>query len=505
MPNPLGNISISAPGFFGKNTQDSPLDMDTRFAALANNAVIDQKGRLAARKGYAEVAGNNAAIFSTAGVDFIQEFEAEDGTKTVFTAGNDVICTGTSTLTDVTPGATTVTASDWQGATLSNKFYLFQSGHEPLVFTAGGSLGRVEDEGGYVGTVPQGNCVAAAFGRLFVGGVAGDMSTVYWSDLLDGLDWGSGSSGSIDLTKFWPGGYDEVQALHVHNNFLIIFGRYNTLIYQGAGSPSTMVLIDTIANIGCVARDSVQSTGKDVLFLSHSGVRALGRTIQEKSLPIALPSKNVEDEVEDIIETETAKINAVYNPEEKFYLLSFPGSSIAYCFDIRRPLEDGSFRATTWTGLVPTAQWRADDDTYYLGTSAGLCNYTGYQDDGSSYDFNWLLHPQSFGDPARLKFIKHIHMTWEGGYGYSPLVKWSYDYGNVFKTGLLTIAGASLGEYGIAEYNIGEYSGSTVVGEDHLNATGSGRLVTAGVTITIDGQAFSLQEFNVQATIGRMI
>jgi len=96
-------------------------------------------------------------------------------------------------------------------------------------------------------------------------------------------------------------------------------------------------------------------------------------------------------------------------------------------------------------------------------------------------------------------------MTWEGGYGYSPIVKWSYDYSGVFKSGVLQIAAATVAEYGVAEYGIAEYSGSTVTGEDHLNAGGSGRLVTAGATVTIDGQPFALQEFNVQATIGRII
>ncbi len=65
------------------------------------------------------------------------------------------------------------------------------------------------------------------------------------------------------------------------------------LVYSGATTPSTITLADTVAGIGCIARDSIQGTGKDVLFLSNSGVRSFARTVIEKSVPIGDLSKNV--------------------------------------------------------------------------------------------------------------------------------------------------------------------------------------------------------------------
>ena len=90
---------------------------------------------------------------------------------------------------------------------------------------------------------------------------------MYWSDLLDGVDWNSGSSGSLDLTNVWPSGYDEITALGTHNNFLIIFGKHSLIVYAGADDPSTMVLSDTVENIGAVSRDVVVSIGSDLLLL----------------------------------------------------------------------------------------------------------------------------------------------------------------------------------------------------------------------------------------------
>ena len=52
MAQPLRNITISAPGFAGINTQDSPISIGEQFCLVAENAIIDQFGRIAARKGY---------------------------------------------------------------------------------------------------------------------------------------------------------------------------------------------------------------------------------------------------------------------------------------------------------------------------------------------------------------------------------------------------------------------------------------------------------------------
>ena len=38
-----------------------------------------------------------------------------------------------------------------------------------------------------------------------------------------------------------------------------------------------------------------------------------------------------------------------------------------------------------------------------------------------------------------------------------------------------------------------------------INTTGNGTVVTVGVEVDVDGQPFSLQEFNIQALLGRMI
>ena len=500
-------ITLASPGFWGQNTQDSPLDMDVRFASYANNCVIDKKGRISARQGTEQVSTNGASVLgSSDGIEFIKEFLAEDGTKTVFSAGNNLIFTGTTTLVDVTPGAATVTANNWQGVTLNDHFYLFQRGHDPLVYPAGGTLGRVQDQGSYTGTVPQGNAVLSAYGRLFVADTASDKSTISWSDLLDGLAWTGGSSGSINLRKFWPRGYDTITALAAYNDFLVVFGKNNILIFQGASSPSTMELHDTIKNIGCVARDTVEDIGTDLLFLSSSGLRSLGRTIQDRAPDIGDASKNVNNDLKNVYKTENGIIRGHYNEDEGFYLISFQDNDICYVFDTRYPLEDGSLRATTWTGLVPLSMERTDDAEFYIGLSDGIKKYSGYLDDGTdTYEMDWTTHPLTFGVPGNLKFLKNIDITLEGGSGYQSIVRWAWDYLTQYTTETISLAAANVAEYGSGEYGIGEYSASVALSSETTPAGGSGKVLSVGLITTINDREFSIQQLEVQATIGRVL
>jgi hypothetical protein len=305
----------------------------------------------------------------------------------------------------------------------------------------------------------------------------------------------------------WPTGYDEIVALAEFNDLLVIFGKRSILLYSGASSPSTMVLADIITNIGCIARDSVQSTGTDLLFLSDTGVRSLGRVIQEKSNPIGDVSKNVRDEMMFTVNTQTNDIKSVYSPEHSFYLLFLPTSSIVYCFDTRGKLEDGSNRATTWPSTKILCGDRAADGTLYLGSIKGINKYSGYLDDTSTYTLRYYTNPLSFGDASRLKILKEINFTVIGGQGAPVTVNWGYDYTEGYTKQAVTVANASIAEYGISEYNVStsEYSATIIIDTAKAKATGSGRVATIGLDCTIDERSLSIQEVNIEALIGRLI
>ena len=504
------NITIAAPAFRGLNTQDSPLSLDASYASIADNCIIDQYGRIGSRKGFTALTSSTTPIDGSNGIEVIKEYINPTGANVILSAGNNKIFTGTTTLTDATPASYTISANNWKMVNFNDHLFMFQLGYEPLVYSAHtGTVQKMSAHTHATGTPPQANEALAAFGRLWVGDFSADKSTLYWSDLLDGTAWSGGSTGSIDISKVWPNGMDEIVALAAHNGFLIIFGKNSIVIYQGAVDPSTMSLVDTIENVGCVGRDTVQSTGTDLIFMSSEGLRSFGRTIQEKSMPVRDISKNVRN---DLLTINAAQVNSplrsIYSPEEAFYLLSFSDSKYVYCFDMRTALEDGAHRVTTWSDTTIRALDRTQDGLLYVGNTNGIATYSNYQDYGQPYDMSYFSNPLSFGDSSRLKILKEIIITFIGGQGAQAVVNWGYDYSQAYTKQIVEInSGSKTAYYNESEYNVStsEYSASIIVDRPKTKTTGSGTVVTIGMDATINQNALSLQELNIQALIGRMI
>lgn len=502
MAQELKSINLVAPAFKGINTEDSPLAQDPSFAEIADNAVIDKRGRIAARKGHSVLTTDKTALGSGT-VRVIKEFDRSVGSNVILSAGNNKIFTGTTTLTDATPGGYTITADNWKIVNFNDKAYLFQASQAPLVYD-GTSVVRLDSVAGAAGVV-QGNEVLSAFGRLWVTGVSSNPSVIYWSDLLIGHDYSGGTSGSIDISKVWPDGYDEIVALAAHNGLLIIFGKHSIVTYSGAEAPATMALADTVAGVGCVNRDTVQYTGTDVLFLAHTGLKSFGRTVQEKSLPISSLSGNITKDIISALQAENTFFRSVYSPEEGFYLLTFVGQNITYCFDVRGTLENGSYRVTRWLSTGFSSYTRKENGDLLIGTSNGISQYTGYEDNGATYRFKYYSPSLTFGDASRIKILKKLKPTLVGANNASVFIKWAYDFKSNYATAEFTVGDQITGFYGVSEYTTVEFTGGALTNQRSLNATGYGTSIVVGLEADIKGSQLSLQEINVMALIGKLL
>ena len=510
MAKPLQNITVAAPGFAGLNTQDSPIGIDPSFAAVADNCVIDQLGRIGARKGWEAVSSNGSSVLGTSrGIETVYEFIDNSGDKYVISAGNNKLFTGTTTLTDATPAGYTPTANNWKAVTLNDHVYLFQRDHEYVLGTDHGGSFVLEEHSAHshaTGTPPEANEVLAAYGRLWAADITGNKHTVYWSDTLNGHHWTGGTSGSLDVTTVWPTGFDEITALAAHNGFLIIFGKKSILVYSGASSPASMTLTDTIEGVGCIARDTVQHTGTDILFLSETGVRSFGRTVQEKSMPMRDISKNVRTDLINLVQLQTNAIKSLYSSEEAFYLLTLPDSNTVYCFDMRRQLEDGSHRVTTWSGMYPLSFAVLEGGDIYIGISSGIVKYTGYMDGTNKYEMRYFSNPMDFGNTSNLKFLKKFNLTIIGGQNTPTTLNWGYDYTANYTKQAFVFGSTNIAEYGITEYNTtGEYTSSILINTPKVNTSGSGEVVTIGLEAEVNGAPFSIQRIDIHALLGRLI
>ena len=515
--------SIAAPGFFGLNTQDSSIQLSSGFALEAFNCVIDQYGRIGARKGWSKV---NTSAASTGNFRAIYELVKDDG-NIVLSAANNKLYSGTTTLTELvvrngtdTGNLTyTITDDNWQiagmpydtGATPSGHAILVQEGHPLLVYhklgatahahTGSYGLQRLGDiasnlPGNYTVTNFTPNCALTAYGRLWVADIANDKQTVYFSDLLDPTEWKTGTSGYLDISEVVPNN-DPIVALAQHNGFLIIFCQRHIVIYANPQDPSAMTLQDTITGIGCIARDSVASIGSDLLFLSQTGVQSLSRVIQEKSLPFRDISKNVRDDLIRNVNSETLKyIKAVYFPTDAFYLLALPSTGFTYCFDTRGILENGGARTTIWKDIKPTAFNVTQNKELYIGKAGYIGKYTGYQDNGITYRLSYYTNYFDFGNPAQVKIMKKINLVAIGGSAQAISFKWGFDYTSNYNTAVTSLDTITVFEYGTAEYNIATFSNGIALDSAQMNAGGSGKVVQLGFEADINNAPLSIQKID---------
>jgi hypothetical protein len=616
MPNkPLQAVSLPAPGYFGLNTQDSPVLLNPSFATQAYNAVIDRYGRIGARKGWTYKTTTNG---TSTNIKAMFEFDNNDNTFTIISAGNNKLFTGETTLTEKpvrnkanTADLTyTITANNWQiiqaqyqsGLTLSPHGFLLQKNHPALIYhklpapgtgatfsvttvgglgditalsvTAAGSGYKVGDvlalvggtgTGGIVtvatltgtgiatvtitdpgtgytaldaltsvviatddhghggsfgfqrladvGSVPTGynvssfmpNCGLATAGRLWLADIGADPLTIYYSVLLEPDNFTGVGSGYINLEQVVPGG-DRIVALAEHNNFLIVFCQNNIVLYNNANDIDNLTLSDVIKGVGCIARDSVQNIGTDLLFLSNAGMRSLGRVIQEKSSPMRDVSRNVRDQfLQTVYGQDMTTVRSVYFEKDALYLLALPAGKFVYCFDVRTPLEDGSFRTTIWSRIDPNTFLATRDRRLLLGKLNGIAEYTGYTDNGDQYVFSYYTPIIDFGDSSLTKFLKKIVVTVSGASNTTLDIRWAFDYNTKYNATQVTTMNAPVAEYGEAEYGVSEYAASVYIDQFSRPLSGSGNVVQLGVDAAINGQPMSLQKIDIYSVLGRTI
>ncbi len=501
MPKGLVPLTVEAPGFYGLNTQQAGSILPPGWATELTNAVFDEIGRYACRNGSQHV--NASAISGSPSVEAAHEFIDTDGTRvTIYAADNKIFKEVSGVLTDISGSITTPTANNWQFVNFNGRCHGFQAGHTPLKLDS--AVSTCTDA---TGTQYNGNMALAAYGRIWT--VVGN--TLHYTDLLS-FDFASG--GTFDLAKYWPNGTDTVEAIADFNGFLVVFGQESIIIYRGAEDVSTMSIVEGIGGIGCIARDSVQLIGKDLVFLSSTGIRSLGRTIKDESMPLTDISKNVRtDLLLDVGLCDSTSIRSVYHKVDGFYLLSLPEAGLSYLFDLKMPLPDQSWRVTTWD-IAPSAMVYTEDLQLYIALYDGYVDkYTEYTDGalsdgtgGSSFvvDFEGVWNDFGEDHSSYLKVLKEVNVLGSGTVGGSVIFKWAVDYQTTFHNTPLSFNLTPPAQYGIAQYGIDTYASTGDFERVRGPISKTGRVIKVGLRVVIDGNRFALQRVNVLAKIGRI-
>jgi hypothetical protein len=487
------------------------------WATELENAVFDDAGRIAARKGRQVY---STAVDST--VKMLHEYVNEEGTRKLIAATDTKIYdVTTSTPVDIT-SSTAPTAGDWRFVNFNRKVYGFQESHNVIMWD--GSAGAFIDlntEGGAL-FVPDGAIEGLSLGgRLWAILEVGTEFVVTYSDTLVDHDWDTGGSRNVAIDYLaWGNMGDVPVALTEWNGFLIVFGRDNILIYQNPYDPagSDFARVEMIEGVGCIARHSIQKVGDDVVFLSDRGVFSLKRVIQEKSTPITDLTRNVRDYLMDHVRAEERDadldaVRSVYSPEDGFYLMSLPSEDKTLCLDTKRPLEDGSWRVSVWDfGTAAMARSLHDPAavSIYLEMGVFVGRNETYLDNGSEYSLHyhgpWLEGDEEAA--SLLKIPKRVAFVAIGGDGQNVRVKLYADYNDavpIWEDSTSKLATANNTQWGVFKWGLDTWGVALDVNRNSVPSFGTGQVIMFGVHIPITGQAFSFQKIDFHIKLGKIV
>ena len=559
MAAPIQPLVLDSIGIYGLNKQSSPSSLEPQWLTEADNVMLDDKGNVTTRKGIRQITDLIGASSSNSYiVKSLGEFRNSTGSSTIFAGSNDKIYKMNTSNTPYTLDAQTFTGTpqtltdgNWEFCNFNDKFYGVQSSHTPIYYD-GTNWMDLADASGFsapsgVTTFDPTSCLGG-FGRLWVGGVAEANDVVYYSDTLIGHKFQTGAAGYVDMKTVWAG--DQVTALASFMGKLVIFGKRNIAVYNSPDDPSasTFELDEVIRGVGCVARDSVQALGDDIIFLSNSGVRSLQRTMVKDKMPLTDLSLNIKDEITiHIVNADMDKVKAEYCLCGGYYLISFPDRNISYVFDFKGQAGDAP-RITTWTfeskktpksllsttdgimyiGLgAETYEGRvADYDKYYdvekTDVTATYANQTVceaadntwesanskcWSDTNNTYQSGFKTTWLDFGNPSSAKILKRMILTITGGFGMTATLNWYRDYSNIADSATFDLSsGATVARWGTstAIWGVSRFSASEQPKEYKLSLSKSAKVLRLGMTGTVNGFKPALQNMIVWAKQGKI-
>jgi hypothetical protein len=240
--------------------------------------------------------------------------------------------------------------------------------------------------------------------------------------------------------------------------------------------------------------------------MSEVGVHSLGRVIDQRSSPMVDVSFNVRDDLlsyyAGLSDANKRKLKAVYYPLDGFYLLALPGVDRTYCLDLKRRLDNGICRVTTWSTSYQ-AFCVTSDNRLYFGVPSYVAEYTGYADNEEPYTFRYYSSHITADAPSNYKILKKVRALVYGGAGTDLTFYWDTDYGEQYTSRTISFASSTTAEYNIAEYNIAEYGLNLPQNRAETYLTGYGLVYQIGVEAGILNTQFSIQQLDTFVKLGR--
>jgi len=421
--------SLDTIGVNGLDTQTAATSLGPNWFIKADNIVYTEGGKVAFRKGLKQGTLNGGAKIGS-----MVEHTVGSAKKIFGGVGSNIYEIDLSDKDDswTNAFATGASSSDWQFRNFNDDLLAAQASSDCLIYKTATGWAKIKDVTGY--SAPPGvsnfnpSCMLGFYGRAWAGGISEENDVLYYSKLLEPTLWATSDTGGIiDLKSVW--GQDEIVAIESFAGKLAIFGKENIAIYNSPDIIGSIALDEVIQGIGCVSRDSIQSIGDDLYFLSDTGVRSLYRTAQLDKLPLTEKSVTIKDELIANINGST-NVKSAFMLNEGLYLLSFVDRNVTYVFDTTFKTEKETPRISKWNftdNREPASLAYTETYGLLVGQQSGrVATYEGYFDvdySGSSvytynsYTVNFSTVWIDLGQGVQSSILKRLVMVVAGGQG----------------------------------------------------------------------------------------
>lgn len=245
----------------GVNIEAAPYSLAGGQARGALNVHTSPTGAIKKRNGCQRIGGivRDGAPGNEDG--FTSLFGCNLGTDVLIGAGGKKIykITTTGTVTTLKSGLSNNTNWEWIQAPIAE-------GQGPIFGVNGtdtpqywdGAAAETKDWVATKGSVPNGKLIIYHDNRIYIA----KGSTLYWSDIIDPLDWESPNGGS---TQVDPEDGQEITGLCKSGSYLIIFKQRKTFLMTDSNTGAYRRISD---DMGCISARSVVSTEQGVFFLT---------------------------------------------------------------------------------------------------------------------------------------------------------------------------------------------------------------------------------------------
>ena len=266
--------------------------------------------------------------------------------------------------------------------------------------------------------------------HLVVAGVEDNLSTIFYSKLLDPTDFSGTGSGSITLS-------DQIVGIKSFRQELFIFCRNSIFKLQDING--TAVVIPVAKNIGCLSGYSIQEIGGDLIFLAPDGLRTVAGTARIGDVELGTVSKQIQPLITDLAnDINSYTISSMVHRDKSQYRLFYTDTTLNANQQrgIIGTLRPDGFQWAETRGIevteIGTGFNEIGVEEHYHGSTTG---YVYIHDSGNTFDGTAILARYAtpdydYGDLGTLKTLHYLKVSSSAEGVVEPDVQVRFDFGS---------------------------------------------------------------------------